>query len=259
MDRDDVGCPVRLAGFERDLARVEQFAELKTAATVRQSFGQDRVVATPRQVRSPHRAVPFPEAHRAGEHERRVFVGGAAAPVLEYVRAIRPRHSGRVELPCPTAGERAELSGVLRHRQGDRQRVEQVALVGADVGQLRPDDERVVELERDVERKPGGVVACVDHEPAAVEFVADAVDRHREPGCPRRAPSTVAEQARPAGVTGSVLRNDGQRADDVDRTVHQRAVDRRSDVAEGVDRCAPVHDRRGTRRRIDEHITRAAP
>ena len=262
---DHLGGRVRLAGFERQLAGVEQLTELYVSSSVGQPFGEDRVVAAPCEVRPPHRAPPLPEIGRAGEDERRVFVGRATAPVLGGVGAVRPRNTHRLELAGPATRERAELTGVLRYGKGDRERVEQVALVVAGVGQPCPDDQGVIELEVDVEREPCDRVVGVDHQPVAVEFVPDALDRRGEPRCPRRATPAMAEQPRSAGVARSVLGYDRQRADDVGRAVHQRALDRRHDivdvvrVTEAVERRAPVHDPRRTRRCVDEHVTRAPP
>jgi hypothetical protein len=117
VHRDDLGRAVRLARFERDLAGVQQLAELEVAPAVGQPLGEPRVVAAPGEVGAPHLAGPLAEAGSAGEHQRWVFVAGAAAPVLDRSGAVghasRTGCSSRVQRPVKpsSSARRARRSG----------------------------------------------------------------------------------------------------------------------------------------------------
>ena len=229
------GGAVRLAGEQRQLAGVQQLAELQVAAPVGEPLGEDRVVAAPGQVCAPHRSAPLGVARRAREHERRVLVGGSAAPVLHRVRAVLPGAADGVQLAGPAARERAELASVLRHRERDREPVEEVAVVSG-VRDLGPHHERLVELEHDGECQPGDDVARIHRCSAARHLVAGRDEQRR----PRRAPAPVPGES---GTPGDPAACSGTTETGATTSAEPPTIGRSNttgDAATGVPQCTIV-------------------
>ena len=124
IHRTHIRSRVRLAGFEHDLAGMEQFSGLQIAAAVLETFGEHGVIAAPRDVHAVQLSVPLVEPPLADEHERHRLVRRPTSPVLDDEPTPAPLAAHGIQLARPSSIEREYLIDVFGDRQRDRQRVE---------------------------------------------------------------------------------------------------------------------------------------
>ena len=270
---DDRGRAIRLAGLEREFARMQQLAELDAPSPVGQVVGDHGVIAAPREVQAPHLALPLAESRLAREHERGALVRRAAEPVLDEPGAHGPRTALGVQLAGPATVEGEQLGGVGRHRDTHGEPVEQVAI-------RRSVDDRARDLERDAEPdladqlELGGLVDSTHATPRAratavrCQVSLEGLDLDEsEARRPRTALAAMAEQAGSAVVATAVLGHERQRSHRVERPAGDRPVQRRGQRGEqllfGVvvehragrrERCTPVDDRGHPGTDVDDHV-----
>ena len=158
---EHVGCRIRLARLEHDLARAEQFADAGRAPTIGEPLDTEVGVAAPRQMDAPHLATSFREPGVADPGQGGMFVRGDSRPVLHVDGARRQRLAMRVELAAPAPVERDHLGGVGGQRDGHVQTAECVGRV-AHVGHRRTDPEHSARVQFDpgLEFEPGHLVTA---------------------------------------------------------------------------------------------------
>ena len=249
-----VGCRVRLARRQHDLAGVQQLAELEQRRPSGSRSASIVWLPLHADVDAPHLARPLAEPGRAGEQQRRVLVRRAPAPVLgeRTPRRATAGEPGGTRAPSGPWNVQ-QLAGVLRQGQRDHQAVEQVRpspIVRHLPGTVQCP---VAELERDVEhadrrrRRPArstSVLPAVLRDESARSAATSARPRGSpsRPGPAREAAAVLGHDETGATTSGAPA-TDGRRASDSCRRGRPR---RRA--------APPVHDRAGARRHVDDDV-----
>ena len=218
---------------------MQQLAHLHHPSAVGQAIGQHRVVAAEGQVHAPYLAAPLTEPRLAGEHERHVFVRRTPAPVLDEPAAGGPVFTRRVQFARPTAGEGDEVAGVSRQRQGDGERVDEVAS-GRQVGERALHGEHVVQADAGVEAHFGHGVDGAHHHPVGDGLHTGGHESRR----PSRATTAMCQQTRPPSETRGMFGHHTDRCHHVESAEHHGARQRgregrHIDVAQWR---TPIHD-----------------
>ncbi len=232
---------VGVTRLEDDLARPEQLAGSRDAATVGQSLDAQVGVAAPREMEPPDLAVLLAEPVHTGPGEGRVFVRAASRPVLHVDRAAHERLAVGVQLAAPTTVERDDVDGVRGERNGHvevRQRVRRSADV-RDPGRAAQQTAGV-EFDRRLELEAGDIVTSDDREATRV-----GGGRHqREPRRPTRPVGSMAGEPRPAGMTRTVFRHERHRCLHVEGAAGDRPMEcsRHGVDVDRAERRAPVQD-----------------
>ena len=216
--RDHLGRAVAGARRQRDLAGLQQFAELEVAAPVGKDLGEDVVVAAPRQMRTPDLPCPLAEGSRAGEHQGDVLVRRAAGAVLGDERPTFERRPVRVQLAGPTPRELQQLTGLRRERKGDVEPLQLIRVGCARVRDRDADGQGIGERHRRLEDEHGDVIDGDSYQDSVGTGVRSVGEARR----PRSTARSMTCQARATRETGTVLGNDRQRRLDVKTSVSQR-------------------------------------
>ncbi len=169
-----LGRRVRLAGGERDLARIEQLGRDEAAVAGRQRLDARRAVAAPGVVQGPDLAAAEPEAGRARDREEGGVVAGAAVPLLAQVHAVAHGAAPGPALARPEAGEVEQLARAAGDAHGGGEAVQVDAQLRREVVRRRrvePDRHDALGAERQ---------APADRQERAVVVLRLEVRRHGE-------------------------------------------------------------------------------